>query len=118
MAKLFIDRTLHLGIRDRHTSTSWEVSLHEDFSVLIDSSYEDTENKLVWITPLPKPDGISYYKDVDMLYGRMKVHMGEDESPWHMVDDSQIVRGTSPDVNWNETCMDTYSDNIKGERQC
>jgi len=107
----FID----MNTKGFHTATSWEVALDENFTQIIDSSYQDTVNLDKWITPLPEINGNSFYADLDIVYARIKVWIDNNESEWYTLipktqnyqpvkmrdADGTITETTSTELNMN-----------------
>ena len=79
-----MDKVIKIGIPFRHTATSWQVALDENFEVIVDESLEDKVNLTYWKTPLPKIDGSGFYSD-EKLYARFKVIYGNSESDWYTI---------------------------------
>lgn len=73
-----------IGTGASHDATSWQFAKDPDFTQIIDESLNDTVNIKKWVSMLPKrpEDGDGYYKDLDMVYGRFKIHAGGYESRW------------------------------------
>ena len=83
MAFFKIHDYIDIGTKCFHDATSWQVGLDSEFTEIIDESLHDTTNLLEWHSMLPKiGDPGQYYADLDNLYARVKVHMGDDVSDW------------------------------------
>ena len=80
--KDFIDINTGLFI----SATSWQVSLDSNFTQIIDESLADEINIYEWNTKLPKIDESGFYADLDNLYARVKVHIGETVSEWFVME--------------------------------
>lgn len=92
MAQLYIDRKsdddksyyIDVGSGGHHAFTSWQVAKDKYFQKIIDESLEDPINLFSWTTPLPKlkedkddPNAEEFYSNLDTLYARAKIHIGE-----------------------------------------
>ena len=102
MAMLYITDYMDFATKGYHNASSWEVALDPDFNNIIDSSYEDKVNVKSWNTPLPRINASGFYKDIDHLYARVKVHIFNSVSPWFDISDQlnqnkQVVKYTYPD---------------------
>lgn len=88
MAYMQVLDYVDVGTGGEHDATSWQFAKDKDFTKIIDESLKDTVNIKKWHSMLPKlpEDGVGYYKDLDMLYGRFKIHVGDYESQWFEVD--------------------------------
>lgn len=67
-----------------HTATSYIIAKDKDLTQIVDQSLNDTVNKIVWHSMLPKrsEDGDGYYADEENLWAGVKIHMGNISSPW------------------------------------
>lgn len=74
--------------------TSWMFTKDPDRQVVIDQSLEDDVNLFQWVSPLPKlqedysADELAtgktyYYKDLDTLYGHVRIHSRNLVSEWY-----------------------------------
>lgn len=88
MAKLELLDHIDMATGGYHTATSYQFAKDPLFEKIIDESIHDTVNKKVWYSMLPRleEDGIGYYNDLPMLYGRVRVHIDEYYSPWFEVE--------------------------------
>lgn len=75
---------IDIGTQGVHNMTTWQVAKDSYFYKIIDESIEDHVNVTSWKTPLPKlpedkvdPNGEEYYSDVQTLYVRVKIHVGD-----------------------------------------
>lgn len=84
MARIEVKEFIEIGSGAPHDATSWQVAKDAEFKKIIDESLNDKINVKVWHSPLPKlkEDGDGYYSDLDELYARVKVHLGNTESNW------------------------------------
>lgn len=84
MAYMEVLEYTDIGAGCEHTATSWQFAKDKDFNLIIDESLDDKVNIKKWVSMLPKrpEDGEGYYKDLDMLYGRFKIHAGDYTSRW------------------------------------
>lgn len=93
MAYMEVLEYTDVGTGGEHDCTSWQFAKDPEFTKIIDESLEDTVNIKKWVSMLPKlpedlPPGCQegdpeyYYKDLDNVYGRFKVHIGEFVSEW------------------------------------
>lgn len=92
MAKFVIDSSttyyLSLYITGEHEATTWIAAKDVGFTKIIDKVEKSVDNKLVWVTPLPKiPEdkegiGNEYYRDLEELYLRVAIHSGDSVSPF------------------------------------
>lgn len=84
MAYMEVLSYIDIGTGSDHDATSWQFAKDKDFTKIIDESLNDTINVKKWVSMLPKlpEDGEGYYKDLDMVYGRFKLHAGKYESQW------------------------------------
>lgn len=65
------------------TAVSWEVSLTNDFSTLIDSTYKDELSVDGWFSKLPKPNNNGYYGNDVKLYVRCKIYVDNGAQSYH-----------------------------------
>lgn len=82
-----------IGTGTVHDATSWQFAKDKEFTKIIDESLNDKVNIKKWVSMLPMlkedlPPGVTeaYYKDLDQVYGRFKVHAGEYVSDWFEVE--------------------------------
>ena len=85
MAKLSIKDYFDFGVNTTHNGSSWQIALDSNFTQIIDESLEDRVNVKTWHSQLKKLDGPGYYKDLDQLYARVKVHVDNSVSPWYVL---------------------------------
>lgn len=92
MAYMRVVKYEDIGTGGSHHSTSWQFALDKEFTKIIDQSLKDKVNVKEWHSPLPKrpehkssPDAEEYYNDLDELWGRMMIHVGETDSEWLVV---------------------------------
>lgn len=102
MAMLYITDYIDFATKGYHNKSSWQVALDPDFTQIVDESLNDLVNVTEWNTPLPKIGGVGFYKDMDQLFARVKVHIFNSESPWYVINEpinqnNQIVKYTYPD---------------------
>lgn len=94
MAYMEVLDYIDIGTDGQHTATSWQFAKDPDFTKIIAESIEDEVNVKKWINMLPMlPEDIpvgsnpgdpdTYYKDLDNVYGRFRVHMGKSASAWY-----------------------------------
>lgn len=88
MAKIELLDYIDVGSGSVHTATSWQIAKDPDFEKIIDESLNDTVNIKVWHSMLPMlpEDGTGYYADEEMIYARVKIHLGETVSPWYVLE--------------------------------
>lgn len=90
MAHINLYDYIALGLdMNGHDATSYVVAKDPEFNQIIDQSIHDTTNLFKWTTPLPKrieDGGKGYYSDLRKLYAKVKLHFGEFESPWWVID--------------------------------
>lgn len=67
-----------------HTATSYIIAKDQDLTQIVDQSLNNTEDKTVWHSMLPKrsEDGEGYYGDNECLWAGVRIHMGKVSSPW------------------------------------
>lgn len=119
MAYITISDYIDVGTGLEWTATSWQFAKDEQFEKIIDESLVDYTNKTMWRSRLPKlPEDMEegetegYYSDLDEIYCRVKVHLGnnEVESAWYVLgpksQKEQMVVMT--DVDGNMTWTDSY----------
>lgn len=84
MAHFSLNDFIDINTKTFHDATSWQVALDQEFTQIIDQSLHDTVNLYIWVSMLPMI-GVpgQYYADLDNLYARVKVHIGDEESPWY-----------------------------------
>ena len=84
MAYTRVTDYIDIGTGAYKDAVSYHIAKDPEFKQIIAESLHDTKNLDVWHTPLKKlpEDGEGYYKDEDVLYARVKVHIGTHESPW------------------------------------
>ena len=85
MAMLRIDDYFDFGTNTVHNASSWQFALDSDFVQIIDESLDDKVNVKTWHSQLRRLDGPGYYKDLDKLYARVKVHIDNTVSPWYVI---------------------------------
>ena len=86
MAYMEVLSYLDVGTGCDHDATSWQFAKDKDFTKIIDESLNDTVNVKKWtsmLPMLPEDGGDGYYKDLDMVYGRFKIHAGQYTSDWY-----------------------------------
>jgi len=86
MARFEINDYMDIGTIGYHDATTWEVALDEEFTQVIDTSVHDFVNVTTWNSPLPVINGEGVYKDLDKLYLRVKIHIGDTTSPWYVAE--------------------------------
>lgn len=90
MAKLSIERVLHVGMKHKHSATDWQVALDPEFTMLIDESLKDSDNLLEWHTPLRKiDDQDKMYSDEDIIYARIRLWFKNESTGWFVLNDNQ-----------------------------
>lgn len=84
MAYIRVTDYIDIGTGGYKDAVSYQIAKDPEFTKIIDESLHDTVNLDVWHSPLKKlpEDGEGYYKDEDVLYARVKIHIGTHESPW------------------------------------
>lgn len=85
MAYMVIEEYTDIGTGQPHDATSWQFYLkRNDVEHIIEESLNDRINLTRWESMLPRipEDGDGYYKDLDEVCGRFKIHAGEFESEW------------------------------------
>ena len=102
MAMLYIGDYIDFATKGYHNASSWQVALDPEFTKIIDESLEDKINVESWNTPLPKIGADGYYKNMDQLFARVKVHIFNSVSPWFVIHEpinqnEQEVEYTYPD---------------------
>lgn len=92
MASMTVDSYIDIGTGGMHTKSSWQFAKDSEFTQIIDESLEDAVNVKKWHSPLPKreedksdPDAEEFYSDLDILYGRVKILVGETWSDWYVI---------------------------------
>ena len=100
MAMFYIDDYIDFGTKGYHSATSWQVALDPNFTKIVDESIEDKINVKEWNSPLPKIDANGYYKDLDNLYVRVKVHIFNSVSPWFVI--KEPINQNNQIVNYTE----------------
>jgi len=110
LASIKIIDYIDVGSGGLHSATSWQIAKDSEFKFIIDESLNDQVNIKEWHSMLPKLpiDGVGYYADLDELYARVKIHVGEDNvSEWFPLDpESQNIQDvtiTEGDVVTNTT---------------
>lgn len=75
---------IDIGTGGKHDATTWIVAKDKNFTRVIDKSVKDKVNLTSWTTPLPKlpedksdPNAEEYYGDLDNIYLRVQIHVGE-----------------------------------------
>lgn len=119
MAYITISDYIDVGTGLEWTATSWQFAKDEQFEKIIDESLVDYTNKTMWRSRLPKlPEDLEegetegYYSDLDEIYCRVKVHLGDNdvESAWYVLgpksQKEQMVVMTDADDNM--TWTDSY----------
>jgi len=88
MAYMEVLEYTDIGTGGEHDATSWQFAKDPDFTKIIDESLNDTVNVKKWVSMLPKlpEDGVGYYKDLDKVYGRFKIHANGYVSQWFVVE--------------------------------
>lgn len=93
-----------IGTGTVHDATSWQFAKDPQFTKIIDESLNDKVNVKKWVSMLPMlkedlPPGVTqaYYKDLDKIYGRFKVHAGDCVSEWFEVEPKS--------QNWQEVVI-------------
>lgn len=98
MAKFYIDEYVLVNSYKNIKSVSWEISIDEDFTLIIDSTYKNSKDKNGWFSKLPRLDDKGYYDNTTVLYTRCKIHTSyrgeEEESDWFMkpINDTEVIR--------------------------
>lgn len=89
MASMTVNDYIDIGTGGTHVATSWQFAKDKDFTQIIDESIKDYTNVKKWHSKLPKrpedkstPDAEEYYTELDELWGRCKILVGETESDW------------------------------------
>lgn len=92
MASMTVNDYIDVGTGGVHVATSWQFAKDKDFTLIIDESIKDYKNIKKWHSKLPKreedkssPDAEEYYTELDELWGRCKILVGETESEWFVV---------------------------------
>ena len=92
MAWIQVNSYIDIGTGGNHEATSWQFAKDKDFTLIIDESIEDRVNVKKWHSMLPKrpedktnPDAEEYYSDLDELWARCKIHVGETVSDWYVI---------------------------------
>ena len=92
MASMTVNDYIDVGTGGMHVATSWQFAKDKDFTQIIDESIKDYKNVKKWHSKLPKrtedkssPDAEEYYTELDELWGRCKILVGETESDWFVV---------------------------------
>lgn len=85
MATFYIDDYIDFGTKGYHNATSWQVAIDPQFEKIIDQSLDDKINVKQWNSPLPRIDAAGFYKDLDNIYVRVKVHIFNSVSPWFVL---------------------------------
>lgn len=88
MARIEIIDYIDVGSGSVHTATTWQIAKDPEFTKIIDESIEDYVNVKKWYSMLPMlpEDGTGYYADLEQLYARVKIHLGETVSPWYVLE--------------------------------
>lgn len=92
MASLTVNSYIDIGTGGVHNMSSWQFAKDEEFTQIIDQSMEDEINIKKWHSKLPKreedksdPDAEEYYTELDVLWGRVKIRVGETWSDWYVI---------------------------------
>ena len=92
MASMTVNDYIDVGTGGVHVATSWQFAKDKDFTQIIDESIKDYKNVKKWHSKLPKreedkssPDAEEYYTELDELWGRCKILVGETESEWFVI---------------------------------
>ena len=92
MASMTVNDYIDVGTGGMHVATSWQFAKDKDFTQIIDESIKDYKNVKKWHSKLPKraedkssPEAEEYYTELDELWGRCKILVGETESDWFVV---------------------------------
>jgi oligoendopeptidase F len=83
MAKFRVGEYLDILTNGYHNATTWEAALDPEFTQIIDKVEESKEFLKEWVTPLPTlEDPNKFYKDLENVYVRVKIHIDNTESNW------------------------------------
>lgn len=92
MASMTVNDYIDVGTGGVHVATSWQFAKDKDFTQIIDESIKDYKNVKKWHSKLPKrtedkssPEAEEYYTELDELWGRCKILVGETESDWFVI---------------------------------
>lgn len=86
MAKLKVSGFTAIGTESSLTAVSWKVTTDAEGLEIVDKNIHDVSKKLEWSTPLPIPGKPGeFYKEHKDLYGWIKLHFSEQESPWELL---------------------------------
>lgn len=92
MASIRVDSYIDIGTGGIHDATSWQFAKDPEFTKIIDQSLKDKKNVKEWHSMLPKleedktdPDAEEYYSELDEIYARVKIHLGDTESEWFVI---------------------------------
>jgi len=88
MARFKFEDYYDLGTKGYPTAGTWEAALDSDFTNLIDSVYKDTKSATEWVTPLEYDDNgvVRAHSDLDAVYVRCRLWIGDDVSDWFYLD--------------------------------
>lgn len=104
---------IDVGSSSPHTATSWEVAKDKDFNTILDSSYSDEVNVKKWHSMLPKEDSSGYYKDLEAVYVRFKIHCGEHTSDWFYIEPKSQMKMDIKITKQGEVLKETTATDIK-----
>lgn len=116
MAKISIIDFIDIGTGGPHDATTWKVFKDEEKTILLDESIEDTNNLLVWHSPLPMEDNSgNFYKDLRGFYVEVTIHAnGHTSDPFtvgpfnqlfelvNVTDGDNILETDSKKLEWYE----------------
>ena len=92
MASMTVNDYIDVGTGGIHVATSWQFAKDKEFTQIIDESSNDYKNVKKWHSKLPKreedkssPGAEEYYTELDELWGRCKILVGETWSEWFVV---------------------------------
>lgn len=92
MASMSVEKYIDIGTGGTHHSSSWQFAKDPEFTKIIDQSLKDHINVKKWHSMLPKlpedktdPSADEYYTDLDEIWGRVKIHVGETDSDWFVI---------------------------------
>lgn len=123
MAKLELKDFIDIGSGQDIDAVEYQFSKDENFIKIIDSAKLEgkREDISLWTSPLPKleedikPDDKNmFYKDLPILYGRLKIFSGDYESEWFYAEpksqleqeikityvDGTVEETTTVDLGW------------------
>jgi len=84
LARIFLEDFITFATGIEHTATSYRVWREIEKINLVDESIMDKFNLREWNTPLPDGNG-GYLRDMVGLFAEIKIHFGDVESEWYMI---------------------------------